>query len=110
MNHPSNLVVLCETCHDKEHGSESVVTELVQTGTGPSRTATVTATTVATTATTVATSSTSSKKSKWSDEEHATIQQVLDQFKGASTKVLSNRLKQDYGISISAGTLATFRK
>jgi DNA mismatch repair protein MutS len=95
MNHPSNLIVLCEACHDKEHGSESVVTELVQTSEGPKRTSTVT---------------TASKQSKWSEEELATIHDILRQFKTASTKALSNRLSQNHSISISASTLASIKK
>jgi len=94
MNHPSNLVVLCEACHDKEHTEGSVITELVQTSTGPSR-RTINIST--------------SKRSKWSEEELATIHQVLEKFKSVSTKTLSNMLKQDYNISISAGTLNGLR-
>ena len=94
MNHPSNLIVLCEACHDKEHGSESVVTELVQTSEGPIRKATTTA----------------SKQSKWSEEELATIHDILRQFKTASTKALSNRLSQNHSISISASSLGTIKK
>jgi len=92
MNHPSNLVVLCEACHDKEHTEGSVVTELVQTSIGPSRK-------------TSSTTSTTNKRSKWSEEELATIHRILKEFKNVSTKTLSNMLKQDYSISISPGTL-----
>ena len=94
MNHPSNLVVLCEACHDKEHTEGSVVTEIVQTSAGPSRR------TINTTPT---------KRSKWSEEELETIHQVLEKFKSVSTKTLSNMLKQDYSISISAATLKGLR-
>jgi DNA mismatch repair protein MutS len=93
MNHPSNLVVLCEACHDKEHTEGSVVTELVQTSTGPSR------------RTTDSTSTSATKRSKWSEEELATIHRILKEFKNVSMKTLSNMLKQDYSISISAATL-----
>jgi DNA mismatch repair protein MutS len=90
MNHASNLVVLCEACHDKEHTEGSVITELVQTSTGPSRRQSA---------------STTNKRSKWSEEELATIHRILSEFKNVSTKTLSNMLKQDYSISISAATL-----
>jgi DNA mismatch repair protein MutS len=98
MNHPSNLVVLCEACHDKEHRTHtegSVITELIQTSEGPSRISSI--------------SMGHTKRSKWSEEELATIHQVLQKFKSASTKKLSNMLKQDYSISISAATLNGLR-
>ena len=95
MNHPSNLVVLCEACHDKEHTEGSVVTELVQTSEGPSRIS--------------STSTERTKRSKWSDDQLATIHRILQEFKSVSTKTLSNMLKQDYSISISAGTLNGLR-
>jgi DNA mismatch repair protein MutS len=95
MNHPSNLIVLCEACHDKEHHDSSTVTDLVQTSEGPKRKTLLTA---------------SHKQSKWSEEEMATIHDILRQFKTASTKALSNRLAQNHNISISPSTLASIKK
>jgi hypothetical protein len=117
MNAVANLVVLCATCHDKEH-VEAIVQPVVQTSVGPIRllpsnnlTNTVnTANTV--TATTITNTNTmkSSTKSKWSEEERTAIETVLKEYKTASLKALSYKLKSEYQIEISSQSLAAMRK
>ena len=105
MNAAANLVVLCAVCHDKEH-VEAIVQPIVQTSAGPERLSPV-----ATTATTVTTNTVkSSTKSKWSEEERTAIETVLKEYKTASLKALSYKLKSEYQIEISSQSLAAIRK
>jgi DNA mismatch repair protein MutS len=107
MNSPSNLIVLCETCHDKHHSGKLHIGELVQTSEGPERkledlskyaykspSNTVHNLTI----------------SKWSDEEMETIQKLLKQFKTVSLKMIQNQLQKNYDISISISKLGQLRK
>jgi hypothetical protein len=108
MNAVANLVVLCAVCHDKEH-VEAIVQPVVQTSAGPERVSPVA--TTATTATTVTTNTVkSSTKSKWSEEERTAIETVLKEYKTASLKALSYKLKSEYQIEISSQSLAAIRK
>jgi hypothetical protein len=106
MNAVANLVVLCQSCHDKEHVN-TIVQPIVQTSTGPERINTVIAanTTVSTPTTTK-----SSTKSKWSEEDRTAIETVLKEYKTASLKALSYKLKSEYQIEISSQSLAAMRK
>jgi DNA mismatch repair ATPase MutS len=105
MNAVANLVVLCATCHDKEH-VEAIVQPIVQTSEGPVRLSPVA--TTATTATTVTTKS--STKSKWSEEERTAIETVLKEYKKASSEALSCKLWCEYQIKISGRSLTAIRK
>ena len=107
MNAAANLVVLCAVCHDKEH-VEAIVQPVVQTSAGPERLSPV-ATTVITTTTNTNTVK-SSTKSKWSEEERTAIETVLKEYKIASLKALSYKLKSEYQIEISSQSLAAIRK
>jgi hypothetical protein len=100
MNDPTNLVTLCAKCHDTVHAGEEVL-PLVQTSDGPERLSVATKTTKTTKAT---------KTSKWSEEELEHIQSVLQEYKKASLKALSYRLKTEYQIDISPQSLGQFRR
>jgi transposase len=95
MNAAANLVVLCEACHLKEHAAPTLQ-PLVQTSMGPERVATA--------------SVASSKRSKWSEEELATIQAMLTEYKTTSLKALSYQLKSQHGIDISTQALTTIKR
>jgi flagellar motor switch protein FliM len=101
MNDPTNLITLCAKCHDEIHAGTKEVLPLIQTSTGPERAASVASKTTATTKT---------RTSKWSEEELGYIRTVLDEYKKASLKNLSYRLKTEYQIEISAQSLAAFRR
>jgi DNA mismatch repair protein MutS len=99
MNDPTNLVTLCAKCHDDIHAGQEVL-PLVQTSTGPERVS----------VTTKSSKTTKSRTSKWSEEQVEQIQAVLQEYKRASLKNLSYRLKTEYQIDISPQSLGTFRR
>jgi hypothetical protein len=72
MNAAANLVVLCQSCHDKEHVN-AIVYPIVQTSVGPIRLLPSNNLTE----TTVTTATTKSSKTKWSDEDRTAIDTVL---------------------------------
>ena len=98
MNDPTNLITLCAKCHDEVHAGQEIL-PLVQTSEGPERVSVTTST-----------PSRKAKASKWSEEDRAHIQTVLDTYKRASLKNLSYQLKTDYQIEISVQSLAAFRR
>lgn len=104
MNEPSNLIVLCQECHEKHHQQNTLIHPLIQTSDGPERIL-HTAVTAATTTTPPPTPS-----SKWTAEELGHIRKMLTQFKTMSLKVLQFQLKQQYSIDISAQTLGKMRR
>jgi len=105
MNAAANLVVLCQSCHDKEHVN-AIVYPIVQTSVGPIRLLPSNNLTE----TTVTTATTKSSKTKWSDEDRTAIDTVLKEYKKASLKALSYKLKSEYQIEISSQSLAAMRK
>ena len=110
MNAVANLVVLCATCHDKEH-VEAIVQPVIQTSAGPERLLpSNNLTNTANTGTSVTNTVKSSTKSKWSEEERTAIESVLKEYKTASLKALSYKLKSEYQIEISSQSLAAIRK
>jgi DNA mismatch repair protein MutS len=110
MNDPTNLVTLCAKCHDTVHAGEEVL-PLVQTSDGPERLSVASKATTKSTKTTKATNATkATKTSKWSEEEVEHIQSVLQEYKKASLKALSCRLKTEYQIDISPQSLGQFRR
>jgi DNA mismatch repair protein MutS len=88
----ANLVVLCETCHDKTHEGSIEVTPLIQTSDGMERSI-------------ITTSSTENKKSKWSDEELNEIKASYTKFPKLSMPALSKYLLNQHSIQISVPTL-----
>ena len=107
MNAVANLVVLCASCHDKEH-VEAIVTPIIQTSAGPQRLLPGNSPTPTTT--TASTTTKSSTKSKWSEEERVSIETILKEYKTASLKALSYKLKSEYQIEISSQSLAAMRR
>ena len=97
MNDPTNLITLCAQCHDNIHAGQEVL-PLVQTSTGPERLSVASV------------KSTKTRASKWSEEQVEQIQLVLQEYKRASLKNLSYRLKMDYQIDISVQSLGAFRR
>jgi DNA mismatch repair protein MutS len=104
MNDPTNLVTLCAKCHDEIHAGQEVL-PLVQTSDGPERISVTTKTTTTKSIKTIKT-----KASKWSEEQIEQIQSILNEYKRASLKNLSYRLKTEYEIDISPQSLGTFRR
>jgi DNA mismatch repair protein MutS len=123
MNAPSNLVVLCEACHDAHHAGTVAINTVVETSEGPERStrssspvsagagagAGAGARAGAGAATASVSSGSSAPKGKWSAEEVEAIELSLRQYKTASLKAVSYQLKTA-GIDISPSSLSVFRK
>ena len=91
----ANLVVLCDTCHDKIHANELVIGPLVQTSEGLERSI-------------VSESSPMAKegrKSKWSEEQLRTIESVYRQYPTLKFGALSKMLLNKYDIEITSASL-----
>jgi DNA mismatch repair protein MutS len=98
MNTGSNLIVLCQACHDKHHAGNLVITPLVQTSDGPERMSVS------------PTSSVTTRSSKWSEEQLDQIRAFLQQYKTMTLKVIQFQLKQQYDIDISVQMLGKIRR
>lgn len=99
MNDRRNLVVVCQSCHDKHHAGELEIGPEKQTSKGPQRE--------------ILTSSEPTKQkksSKWSAEEQSTIQQYLTKFKHLPLARISYDLQQQEQIFISEGSLRKLRQ
>lgn len=102
MNSVDNLVVLCESCHDKHHAGNIVIMPLIQTSNGPER--------PKTDLTEYTYKSSHMTKSKWSDEQLNQIQSVLKKYNTMSLKGVRRLLKEHYDIDISESTLSSIKK
>jgi DNA mismatch repair protein MutS len=128
----SNLVVLCESCHDKHHVGELEIGGIISTSDGPQRiiqsgvnindndsntlsvattpTPTTTTATMPTPTTTTATiTTTKSAKSKWTSEQLDIIEQYIKSNPNMSAKTLSFKLENEKEIIISASHLGKLR-
>jgi DNA mismatch repair protein MutS len=91
-NQLRNLVVLCESCHDKHHAGEIQVGALVLTSDGMERS-------------TVSLPKAAAKtKTKWTEEEMETILSTIQVHKGRPLTRTINAL-QEHGITITAAQL-----
>ena len=97
MNHPRNMVVLCDSCHDRVHSGEAPITPIVQTSDGPVRLSSQGSVT-----------SRSVKSSKWSDEEIESIREYLQTHPNVPPKRAVFDLEEQ-GIKISVVSLRKFR-
>jgi DNA mismatch repair protein MutS len=107
MNEPSNLIVLCQECHEKHHQQNTLIHPLIQTSDGPER---ISPTAPLHNSLPPPLPSPTTPSSKWTAEELGHIRKMLTQFKTMSLKVLQFQLKQQYGIDISAQTLGKMRR
>ena len=100
----ANLIVLCEACHDETHRENLVIRPAIQTSDGVEE-----ATTVATPMS-VSPSSVRGGKSKWSEEELATIKSVMREYHRLKDTVMSEYLLTTHEIVISAASLKKMRQ
>ena len=126
MNHPRNLVVLCDKCHDKQHESQniaqdsdtsddstpsqsqsqsqsrakSVISSIQLTSDGPERQNIIVP---------VPSSQRTKISGKWSNEQILLIQQTLSKFPKASLKNIKFILQNNHAIAISEASLRQFR-
>jgi DNA mismatch repair protein MutS len=97
MNDIRNLVVVCQSCHDKHHAGELEISEEKQTSKGPQRTVTVVS------------AEKKEKVSKWTVQERTTIEQYLRHFRYLPLARIAYDLKQQEHIEISEATLKKMR-
>lgn len=95
-NHMRNLIVVCQTCHDKHHNNEIEIGFVKQTSEGLEREVVVQKKNI--------------RKSKWSDDEKNTIQSYLKKYLNLSPKRIVYDLEKNEGIIISEKSLAQFKR
>lgn len=100
MNDRRNLVVVCQTCHDKHHSGELSIGPEKQTSKGPQREITHSP----------KSTETKQKVSKWSTEEQARIHQYLTKFKNLPLARIAYDLQQQEQIFISEASLRKLRQ
>jgi DNA mismatch repair protein MutS len=96
MNDLRNLIVVCQSCHDKHHAGELEIGPQVQTSAGPQRLA-------------VQTAPAKKTKSKWSEEQLKTIEETLRKYPHLAIPRLVYDLKQQEDIEISEAQLRKMR-
>ena len=89
----ANLVVLCETCHDKAHDGSIEVSPLIQTSDGLERSIITTSSTI------------ENKKSKWTQEDLNEIKASYTKFPKLSMPALAKYLLNQHSIQISVPSL-----
>jgi DNA mismatch repair protein MutS len=91
MNHASNLMVLCQECHDKLHAGTIEVGPMQQTSDGPERS--------------IVEKVEPKRKSKWTEEEMETVKTTLKTYSSLSLKAVRAYLSSKYGIEMSETVL-----
>jgi DNA mismatch repair protein MutS len=86
----SNLVVLCDSCHDSVHNGSITIGNLIQTSDGMERSVTTSITT---------------RNSKWSTEELDIIRKTFSKFPKLSMTGISKYLLNQHDIKVSSITL-----
>ena len=99
MNNERNLIVICQTCHDKVHAGIYDIGEIKHTSDGPKRDVVV-----------ISNIKTSQKKGKWSEEELETIINTLRKYLSLSLKSIRAHLSSKYSIEISEAVLGRMRR
>lgn len=105
MNKESNLMVICQTCHDQLHRGEFVVGPVQQTSDGPERVIQE-----SDTSENKLRESGTKKTGKWSEEELETVRTTLKMYSSLSLKSLRAYLSSTYAIEISESVLGRIRK
>jgi DNA mismatch repair protein MutS len=94
-DHMRNLIVVCQSCHDKHHSNTIEIGSVKQTSNGLQRT--------------INEIKTSVKRSKYTDEEKEIIQSYLSKYKNLSPKRIAYDLEKNEDIHISESSLRAFR-
>ena len=95
MNDKRNLMVICESCHDKIHAETIQLGPLQMTSDGPER---------------VITEVHEKKKSKWTDEQMKTVMEILQKFPSLALKAVRAKLSQIHNIDMSESALGKIRR
>ena len=99
MNDKSNLIVICQACHDSVHAGKLEIQEMTITSDGPERVFKD-----------KEKEKEKEKKSKWSDEDQEIIQMTLKKYFSLSLKSIRAHLESKHDIRISETKLGEFRK
>jgi DNA mismatch repair protein MutS len=102
MNAASNLIVLCEECHQKVHHDTLRIGPMLQTSHGPERTVVHIEPDIS--------ESKHIKKGKWTEEEMETVKTTLRAYSSLSLKAVRAYLSSKYGIEMSETVLARIKK
>jgi DNA mismatch repair protein MutS len=100
MNHASNLMVICQECHDQIHAGNIEVGDIQLTSNGPERVIHMNH----------VVEPGKAKKGKWSEDELETITKTLKTYTSLSLKVMKGLLQSKHEIDISEGVLSKMRK
>jgi DNA mismatch repair protein MutS len=104
VNDIRNLIVVCQSCHDKHHAGEITIGKQVQTSSGPQRVSEHPQ------GKSDPTPRASRKmKVKWTEDEQAAIEGLLRKFPHLPLSRLVLDLKDQYDIEISVGALGKIR-
>ena len=96
MNHASNLVVLCQECHDRVHAGTLRMGPVQQTSDGMERV--------------VIHVEQTAKKGKWSEEEWGVVKETLEKYSTLSLKAVRAYLSSKHGIEMSETILGKAKK
>ncbi len=122
-----NLIVVCQSCHDKHHNGEIQIGNLVQTSMGQEREiiynnlnlpkSSDQATSLGSQeyrgsqgSQEISVNNKTPKNNKYREEELIIIKNMVSEYKNLSLKVLKNLLYQKYDISISEANIGKIRK
>jgi DNA mismatch repair protein MutS len=100
MNNKSNLVVICQTCHDTIHSNKMIIEPMRMTSNGPERSVHMVE----------QVKQIPHKKGKWTEEEMETMMKTLRMFSSLSLKSIRAHLHAKYNIDVSEGVLGKMRK
>ena len=106
MNHASNLMVICQTCHDELHRGDFTVGPVQQTSDGPERVVYESAAHVSSEEPGI----TPKKRGKWSEEEMEKVRETLQMYSSLSLKSIRSFLSSTHGIEMSETVLGRMRK
>jgi DNA mismatch repair protein MutS len=99
MNHVSNLIAICATCHDQTHAGQITITPLLSTSDGPERPSVKEKL--------IQPSRTSTK---WTEEETLLIEETVKKYKTLTLKSIKAQLHAKHGIQISESALGQIRR
>ena len=120
MNNASNLIVICQICHDKVHSDKIVIGDIKITSDGnereiikndelwPSSSSDIQS--LQSQQLNDSKTLESKKKSKWSDDELKIISDTLKKYTTLSLKSIRSYLEDEYDIKISESMLGKVRK
>jgi cytochrome c2 len=109
MNHATNLIVLCDKCHDKVHDEKVEIGPVQITSDGPERVITVSQSQSQSQSQSPDKKTKTKAKGKWTDEEMEIITDTLKKYVSLSLNKMRALLSSKHSIEISESVLRRFR-